>query len=609
MWSAILFILICPIGECLEIPLQTYKNEGIQQFQHMGFLLDDVVPTRLMVEISLQPGLKAVYKVETLLRHKDANATTLIKVLRTGLSQDMLTAAERLRDTERLMFKVPDLPDRQKRQFFGAAAMATAAYAVYDVHQLRGTMTEVSDNQEIITQQLDTVVDDVNHLAEAQTTTNNILKALDAEVMDMQFFMQLMNLQRTASDYCYHTAAALDMILQRRLTTGLVSEAQLHRGFKKLRQKAWRRGLQPVIQDPKQAYQLEASFEAKIGQPLRVWVDIPMTPVGGGHQYKLLQLRILPYKLEHSTWLLRKTTELIGISPTDGKIVSLDATDLDSCTKLGETYLCNNIGTEGLVAGHSCTAAVYLEDMATIRSNCHATQLTDKTYINRLNATSFVSYMPAPTTAAVTCRIGSSNTVLYDLQVSHIRPGCTVNVHGTTIHSPVHSAWTVIRTERRMPQVAIPSRRDRLDMPTAVNIQEQHINITKAIVGKEPIMEAVDDVTEWINSVWKKFLGYGTAICTLVMLIFCMAWCFRRSVSTQGQGPRTEQPVVSYHSSPTDQETTVATIHQNVDRDIDNTAAGDTKQRQQATPPPCHRPPASPANKGTPTDEDTVEVT
>ena len=92
--------------------------------------------------------------------------------------------------------------------------MATAAYVVYDVHQLRGTLTEVSNNQDIFTQQLDTVVDDVNHLAEAQTTTNNILKALDADVMDMELFMQLMNLQRTASDYCYHTAAALDMILQ-----------------------------------------------------------------------------------------------------------------------------------------------------------------------------------------------------------------------------------------------------------------------------------------------------------------------------------------------------------------------------------------------------------
>ena len=72
--------------------------------------------------------------------------------------------------------------------------------------------------------------------------------------------------------------------------------------------------------------------------------------------------------------------ELIGISHKDGKIISLDATDLHSCTKLGETYLCNNIGTEGLVAGHchSCTAAVYLEDIAAIRQNCQAAPLTDR---------------------------------------------------------------------------------------------------------------------------------------------------------------------------------------------------------------------------------------
>ena len=76
------------------------------------------------------------------------------------------------------------------------------------------------------------------------------------------------------------------------------TSAQLHIGFKKLKRKAWNKGLQPVIDDPKQAYQLlRASFQAKIGQPLRVWVDIPMTPVGGGNQYNLLQHRILPHKL------------------------------------------------------------------------------------------------------------------------------------------------------------------------------------------------------------------------------------------------------------------------------------------------------------------------
>ena len=92
MLSAIIFILICPVSKCLEAPILTEQNKGIHQLQQMGYLLDDIVPARLVVEITLQQGLKALYKVESLLRHKDANATTLLKVLRTGLNQDMHSA-------------------------------------------------------------------------------------------------------------------------------------------------------------------------------------------------------------------------------------------------------------------------------------------------------------------------------------------------------------------------------------------------------------------------------------------------------------------------------------------------------------------------------------
>ena len=120
--------------------------------------------------------------MEAFIRDKDINSTATAKAVRAGLNQDIQRAARRLRDTERLLFRVPDLPHRPKRQFLGAAAMATAAYAVYDVHQLRGTLTEVADNQEIITQWMDTCIDDVAHLAEAQATTTNVLRAMDEEV-------------------------------------------------------------------------------------------------------------------------------------------------------------------------------------------------------------------------------------------------------------------------------------------------------------------------------------------------------------------------------------------------------------------------------------------
>ena len=182
---------------------------------------------------------------------------------------------------------------------------------------------------------------------------------MDAEVTDLELMVQLTTLERTAADYCYHTAAAMDHILDQRLTTGLVSEEQLHVGFHKLKQKAWKQGLTLIINDPKQAYQLKAYFEAKFGQPLRVWVDIPMTPVGGGHHYELLHHKILPHRTGRTTCILERTPELIGISHKNGTIIILDNTDIHRCQRLGQTYLCNNVGTQGHVAGHSCACLLY----------------------------------------------------------------------------------------------------------------------------------------------------------------------------------------------------------------------------------------------------------
>ena len=101
--------------------------------------------------------------------------------------------------------------------------MATASYSVYDVHQLRSSLDTLDSNHHIITQRLDTVIDDVTHLAAAQVATSNIIRSLDQDVTDMETFVQLMQLQQTTADYCYQTAASLDQVLQHRLTTGLVS--------------------------------------------------------------------------------------------------------------------------------------------------------------------------------------------------------------------------------------------------------------------------------------------------------------------------------------------------------------------------------------------------
>ena len=107
---AIIFILLTRIASCMQLPLRTENNDGLQYFQTMGFLVDDMVPARLVVEISLEPAMKAVYKVEAFIRDKDVNSTATARAVRAGLNQDIQRAARQLRDTERLLFRVPDLP-------------------------------------------------------------------------------------------------------------------------------------------------------------------------------------------------------------------------------------------------------------------------------------------------------------------------------------------------------------------------------------------------------------------------------------------------------------------------------------------------------------------
>ena len=106
-------------------------------------------------------------------------------------------------------------------------------------------------------------------------------------------------------------------------------------------------------------------------------------------------------------------------------------------------------------------------------------------------------------------------------------------------------------------------------------------------------MDAIEDVQEWINSVWRGFLGYGAAICSLVMLIFCMAWCFRRTARNQAPPPA-ERVQVIFHDQQEDR-----------DPQVELPRAVAT-----ATPPPCvTAPPAKglqPKANATPMEADTI---
>ena len=132
-----------------------------------------------------------------------------------------------------------------------------------------------------------------------------------------------------------------------------------------------------------------------------------------------------------------------------------------------------------------------------------------------------------------------------------------------------------------MPQVVITTRRQPHQMPDQVTVNQQHLNINVTIVGKEPVVEGMDSVKEWVNSVWREFLGYGAAVSALIMLIFGMAWCFRRTAQTNEHTTGQEQIRVIYHQrSPGSEPTQTSTAQ----------SKSDTQPAVPITPPACPTP-------------------
>ena len=42
MNSAIIFIFLTQIASCMQLPLRTERNDGLQYFETLGFLVDDL---------------------------------------------------------------------------------------------------------------------------------------------------------------------------------------------------------------------------------------------------------------------------------------------------------------------------------------------------------------------------------------------------------------------------------------------------------------------------------------------------------------------------------------------------------------------------------------
>ena len=124
------------------------------------------------------------------------------------------------------------------------------------------------------------------------------------------------------------------------------------------------------------------------------------------------------------------------MGPESVQFTELTEAELQTCTKIGETFLCGFQHTWTSDPSTSCLAAIYFQDAAAIQLRCKvATESADFT-LERLNETSFVSVAQKMTTAQIQCGSRRSVHQLQGTQIGTLRHLCSI----TAGHSAMASS-------------------------------------------------------------------------------------------------------------------------------------------------------------------------
>ena len=110
----------------------------------------------------------------------------------------------------------------------------------------------------------------------------------------------------------------------------------------------------------------------------------------------------------------------------------MSGADLHQCLHVGENFLCPFIGVRQTEEYPCCLCAIFLAQMRRVAKECELTFLRQRFHLERLNATSFVSFTNGSLTGVSTCQGQQSQLSFSGQQHFSLEPGCVLNVAGVT---------------------------------------------------------------------------------------------------------------------------------------------------------------------------------
>jgi len=338
------------------------------------------------------------------------------------------------------------VPVRERRGVLGAVAlpMAVAATAMglfnrAQIESLRGELFQ----QKKATRRLFEVVQDFSqNFVGIQNSFHEIRSLLFSLVLANPTLLdaRLSRIENQLRDRLRRVTHAIQSAVHQRFAVDYLNPAEMRELFKKLEDRAQEAGCELLVQYHSDLFQIETSLLYD-GQDGHLLLHVPMTPKNS--LLRLFRLHPFPLPLFETHHLLPDVkNDVLAISSTDTRYnVQLSSTDLMSCHRVNQIFMCDSFGVMSRRFNNTCLGSLYMQKFEDAQKLCPFKVVPVEERVYQLRKGHFIVYLPGYTTVNIKCRDGvaSEMHLKKGTQQMHIPPGC----QGIFPNHLVTSDWSV----------------------------------------------------------------------------------------------------------------------------------------------------------------------
>jgi hypothetical protein len=405
-----------------ETPTKTYRSRGLNPYDPHGDLDEPPIPAKVR---TAPPTEKA----------------KLHGRKKKSLDQEPILSSRPL--TEEAFDNM--VPVRGKRALGAVAlplAVAATAMGLFNRAQIENLRGELFQQKKATRRLFEVVQDFSQNFVGLQNSFNELRSLLFSLVLANPTLLdaRLSRIENQLRDRLRRVTHAIQAAVHQRFSVDYLNPAEMAALFKKLEERATEAGCELLIQYHSDLFQIETSLLYD-GQDAHLLLHVPMTPKNS--LLRLFRLHPFPLPMFETHHLLPDVKDnVLAISSTDTRFnVQLSSTDLMSCHRVNQIFMCDSFGVMSKRFNNTCLGALYMQQFEAAQTLCPFKVVPVEERVYQLRKGHFIAYLPEYTTVNVKCRDGKASEMHLKkgTQQLQIPPGC----QGVFPNHLVTSDWSV----------------------------------------------------------------------------------------------------------------------------------------------------------------------